>query len=221
MSSSSSCCISFRSGWTIRTCLSTSSAWCSTWSSWAWTTRSKKAKRTRFGVRSCSLSLSRCAVSDKAASLLGALHWGALPRQLVPGNQSPLQPAPCHQLCQSAGPRDGARGEEGGSAQHQHRGLFLRPGKLYRTAASIHHNSVIALRRRSKNKAELFFESTTSPLSFMHFLPKKMHVFNSGYSRELQGRCFLPHLLWCRFVLQRPMDQHLSDQVGFLLLQSV
>lgn len=131
-------CVRYRSGWIIRTCRSTSSAWSSTWSSWVWTTRSKKARRMRFG--DCSSSFGQCVVA-RGPTLrfpsLGTLHWGALPRQLVPGNQPPLQPAPCHQLCQSAGPRDGARGEEGGSAQYQHRGVFLRPGKKYCTATFI------------------------------------------------------------------------------------
>lgn len=89
-----------------------------------------------FGSQLFSSSQCSCTVSDRVFFLLGALHRGALPRQLVPWNQSPLQPAPCHQLCQGAGSRDGARGEERGSAQHQHRGLFLRPGKQYCTAAS-------------------------------------------------------------------------------------
>lgn len=200
----------FRSGWIIRTCRSMSSAWCSTWSNWAWTTRFKKAKRTRFGPQLFSSFLCRCTASDKGASLLGALHRGALPRQLVPRNQSPLQPAPCHQLCQSASSRDGAGGEEGGSAQHQYRGLFLRPGKQYYTAASIHHDNISngyiagAATRRSclwhrSNSAS--FSVCTSCSCKRKWERKTMQVFqvNRRYSRELQGRCFLPHLLRCLF----------------------
>lgn len=148
-----------------------------------------------------------CTVSDEVSSLLGALHRGALPRQLVPRNQSPLQPAPCHQLCQSAGSRDGARGEEGGSAQHQHRGLILRPGKQHCTAASIHHssrsNGVTSL---EQEQGGAFFDTTSSG-SFLRFparakkREKTMQVFQvrRQYSGELQGRCFLPHLLPCLF----------------------
>lgn len=35
--------------------------------------------------------------------LTGALHRGALPRQLVPRHQPPLQSAPRHQLCEGSG----------------------------------------------------------------------------------------------------------------------
>lgn len=38
----------FRYGWIIRTCLSMFCAWCCTSLSWAWTTKSKTTRRTRF-----------------------------------------------------------------------------------------------------------------------------------------------------------------------------
>lgn len=59
----------------------------------------------------------------------GTLHWGALSWQLVPWHEPPLQFAPCDQLCEGPCPWDSPWGEERDSSQHQHRSLFLWPGK--------------------------------------------------------------------------------------------
>lgn len=41
----------FRSGWITPTCLSMFCAWCSTWLSWAWTTRLKRTRRMRLDLQ--------------------------------------------------------------------------------------------------------------------------------------------------------------------------
>lgn len=120
----------FRYGWIIRTCLSMSCAWCCTWSSWAWTTKFKTTRRTRFDGLSLSQSCSStCCILRPVLMVPGTLHWGALPRQLVPWNEPPLQLAPRHQLREGPRPRDSSWGEERGSAQHQYWSVFLWPGK--------------------------------------------------------------------------------------------
>lgn len=120
-------------------------AWCCTWSSWAWTTRFKTTRRMRldmcvwftaalhFTVQTYSIVSTRV-LPD--LMLPGALYWGALPRQLVPWHQPPLQSAPCHQLCKGSGSWDGSWSEERGSAKHQHWSFFLWPGKKNSTAIS-------------------------------------------------------------------------------------
>lgn len=122
----------FRYGWIIRTCLSMSCAWCCTWLSWAWTTKFKTTRRMRFDRLSFGQS---CCYTHGVHLLIlvqmvpGTLHWGALPWQLVPWHEPPLQFAPCHQLREGPCPWDSSWGEERGSTQHQHRSLFLWPGK--------------------------------------------------------------------------------------------
>lgn len=109
-----------------------SCAWCYTWSSWAWTTKFKTIRRMRFDRLSFCQS---CSYTHGAHLLIlvqmvpGTLHWGALPWQLVPRHEPPLQFAPCHQLRESPCPWDSSWGEERDSTQHQHGNLFLWPGK--------------------------------------------------------------------------------------------
>lgn len=92
-----------------------------------------KEDEVRYGLQPLS-SLCRLLVSTSVLQYLmlpGALHWGALPRQLVPWHQPPVQSAPCHQLCEGPGPWDSPWSEERGPSQHQHWSVFLWPGKRF------------------------------------------------------------------------------------------